>query len=150
MPCDSCEIKNVIYRYADLIDRGNLRAVAAMFSQGKIVAVNGDGQRSEIVGEEAIYGMYTSFTRLYQDNGSPHTKHMTTNVIVDIDKAGNTASSQAYTVVFQAVDDFPLQPIIGVRYYDKFAKSEDGWHFTERQMDSHLFGDLSRHLLQDI
>ena len=150
MPCDSCEIKNVIYRYADLIDRGNLRAVAAMFSQGKIVAVDGDGQRSEIVGEEAVYGMYTSFTRLYQDNGSPHTKHMTTNVIVDIDKTGNTASSQAYTVVFQAVDDFPLQPIIGVRYYDKFAKSEDGWHFTERQMDSHLFGDLSRHLLQDI
>jgi hypothetical protein len=150
MPCDSCEIKNVIYRYADLIDRGNLRAVAAMFSQGKIVAVDGDGQRSEIVGEEAVYGMYTSFTRLYQDNGSPHTKHMTTNVIVDIDKAGNTASSQAYTVVFQAVDDFPLQPIIGVRYYDKFAKSEDGWHFTERQMDSHLYGDLSRHLLQEI
>ena len=150
MPCDSSEIKNVIYRYADLIDRGDLRAVAAMFSQGKIVAVDGDGQRSEIVGEEAVYGMYTSFTRLYQDNGSPHTKHMTTNVIVDIDKAGNTASSQAYTVVFQAVDDFSLQPIIGVRYHDKFAKSEDGWHFTERQMDSHLYGDLSRHLLQEI
>lgn len=53
-------------------------------------------------------------------------------------------------MVFQAVDDFPLQPIIGVRYYDKFAKSDDGWLFTERRMDSHLFGDLSRHLLQEI
>lgn len=61
-----------------------------------------------------------------------------------------SASSQAYAVVFQAVDDFPLQPIIGVRYYDKFAKSDDGWLFTERRMDSHLFGDLSRHLLQEI
>ena len=61
-----------------------------------------------------------------------------------------SASSQAYAVVFQAVDGFPLQPIIGVRYYDKFAKSDDGWHFTERRMDSHLFGDLSRHLLQEI
>jgi hypothetical protein len=94
--------------------------------------------------------MYSSFTRLYQDNGSPHTKHMTTNVMVDVDEAGDTASAQAYAVVFQAVDDFPLQPIIGVRYYDKFAKSEDGWHFTERQIVSHLFGDLSRHLLQEV
>ena len=150
MSCDSCEIKNIIYRYADLIDRGDLRAVAAMFSRGKIIAVDGQGQQTEIVGEDAIYGMYSSFTRLYQDNGSPHTKHMTTNVMVDVDEAGDTASSQAYAVVFQAVDDFPLQPIIGVRYYDKFARSEDGWHFTERRIESHLFGDLSRHLLQEV
>jgi len=150
MSCDSCEIKNLIYRYADLIDRGDLRAVATMFSRGKIVTVDGQGKKSEIVGDEAVYGMYSRFTRLYQDNGSPHTMHMTTNVMVDVDEAGATASSRAYAVVFQAVDDFPLQPIIGVRYYDKFAKTEDGWHFTERQMDSHLFGDLSRHLLQEI
>ena len=150
MSCDSCEIKNIIYRYADLIDRGDLRAVAAMFSRGKIIAVDGQGQQNEIVGEDAIYGMYSSFTRLYQDDGSPHTKHMTSNVMVDVDEAGDTASSQAYAVVFQAVDDFPLQPIIGVRYYDKFARSEDGWHFTERRIESHLFGDLSRHLLQEV
>ncbi len=83
-------------------------------------------------------------------DGSPHTMHMTSNVMVDVDEAGATASSRAYAVVFQAVDDFPLQPIIGVRYYDEFTKIEDGWHFTERQIDSHLFGDLSRHLLQKI
>lgn len=150
MSCGSCAIKNVIYRYADLIDRGDFRGVAAMFSRGKIVSVDGQGQKNDILGEEAIYGMYSSFTRLYQDDSSPHTLHMTSNVVVDIDETGKVASSQSYAVVFQVVDDFPLQAIIGVRYYDKFAKTDEGWHFTEREIDARLVGDLSRHLLRQI
>jgi hypothetical protein len=75
--------------------------------------------------------------------------------MVDVAADGATATAQSYAVVFQAVDDFPLQPIIGVRYYDTFAndtlaKSAGGWRFTERKIESHLFGDLSRHLLQPV
>ncbi|RLA57562.1 MAG: nuclear transport factor 2 family protein [Gammaproteobacteria bacterium] len=150
MSCDSCAIKNVIYRYADLIDRGDFRGVAAMFSRGKIVSLDGQGRKNDIVGEEAIYGLYSNFTRLYQDDGSPHTLHMTSNVMVDVDEAGKVASSQSYAVVFQVMDDFPLQPIIGVRYYDTFAKIDEAWHFTERQINTRLMGDLSRHLLRPI
>jgi len=148
MQCDSCDIKNLIYRYADHIDRGNLAEVAAMFSMARLLAVTGDGQATEIIGEQAIHEMYRSFTRLYEDNGTPHTKHMTSNVIVALAPGGATATAQSYAVVFQALDDFPLQPIIGVRYYDRFAQGPDGWYFTERKIESHLFGDLSRHLLQ--
>ena len=150
MQCDSCDVKNLIYQYADYLDRGDLRSVAALFDGGRLVAVMEGGAESEIVGEQAVHDMYRSFTRLYDDDGTPHTLHMTTNVIVEVDEDGLSASSRSYAVVFQAVDDFPLQPIIGVRYYDRFSKLSGNWAFNERKIESHLMGDLSRHLLQPI
>jgi hypothetical protein len=51
-------------------------------------------------------------------------------------------------MVFQALEEFPLQPIIGVRYHDRFARTGAGWRFAERRIDTRLVGDLSRHLLQ--
>ena len=148
MQCDSCDVKNLIYQYADYLDRGDLRSVAALFDGGRLVAVMEGGAESEIVGEQAVHDMYRSFTRLYEDNGTPHTLHMTTNVIVELEEGGLSASSRSYAVVFQAVDDFPLQPIIGVRYYDSFSKASGSWAFSERKIESHLMGDLSQHLLQ--
>jgi hypothetical protein len=150
MSCDSCEIKNLIYQYADHIDRGDLDEVAAMFALGKIVAAGADGRETDVVGAQAVGAMYRVFTRLYEDDGTPHTLHMTTNVVVNVDAAGVSASARSYAVVFQCVDDLPLQPIIGVRYHDRFEKSEQGWYFSERKIDSHLFGDLSKHLLQSV
>ena len=148
--CDSCAIKNLIYQYADNIDRGDLRAVAAMFSRGRIVAADSEGHENEFVGEEAVHGLMSAFTRLYPDNGTPHTKHMTTNVMVELDDSGRGASAQAYCIVFQALADFPLQPVIAVRYQDRFEKTGQRWHFTRRRMETELLGDLSRHLLQTI
>jgi len=150
MQCDSCEIKNLIYRYADYLDRGDLDAVVALLKGGRLIALMADGGESEIVGEQAIHDMYRSFTRLYEDNGTPHTLHMTTNIIVEVAEGGLSASSRSYAVVFQALDDFPLQPIIGVRYYDRFSKTAESWAFNERKIESYLLGDLSRHLLQPI
>lgn len=150
MQCEVCAIKNLIYQYADYLDRGNLRSVAALFRHGRIIAGTGDGTTSEVVGEEAVYAMYEAFTRLYADDGTPHTRHMTSNVMVDVDPGAAVASAQAYAVVFQAAQDFPLQPIIAVRYSDTFEKVEQGWRFTQRKIESDLFGDLSRHLLQEI
>ena len=147
MHCDSCEIKNLLYQYADHLDNGDLDSVAQMFAHAKMIGVASDGSESCNEGAEAIKAMYQSFTRIYEDNGTPHTKHMTSNVIVDVDDSGLHASSKAYAVVFQSVDDFPIQPIIGVRYFDKFEKVDGSWRFSERKIVSHLFGDLSRHLL---
>lgn len=148
MHCDSCAVKNLIYRYAHLMDDGDLDSVAAMFSDGKIVAVDGRGRETDIVGAQAVLDLYRSFTRLYEDDGSPHTLHMTTNVLVEMEEGGATAGAKSYAVVFQALPDFPLQPIIGVRYHDRFARVAGDWRFAERRIDTRLVGDLSRHLLR--
>ena len=150
MQCESCAIKNLIYRYADLIDSGDLDAVAALFAHGRVLAAGADGQDSEVVGAEAVNAMYRSFTRIYEDNGTPHTRHVTTNVMVDLDGSGQLASARSSAVVFQALDDFPLQPVIAVRYHDRFEKVDGQWRFVERRILSDLFGDLSRHLLRPV
>jgi hypothetical protein len=148
MSCDSCDIKNLIYSYAHHIDNGELQAVAELFSQGSILAGASPEDAHRIEGSEAIHQMYGAFTRLYEDDGSPHTLHLTSNVVVDVAAGADSATAKSYALVFQAVDGLSLQPIIGVRYYDQFRKVKGGWQFQERRIDTRLAGDLSHHLLQ--
>ena len=147
--CDHCAIKNLIYHYAHHIDDADLDDVAATFHRGRIVAVDGQGRDTPIVGAQAVLALYRSFTRIYEDNATPHTLHLTSNVLVELGAQGDRASAKSYAMVFQALDTFPLQPIIGVRYYDEFVRAGAGWRFAERRIDTHLVGDLSRHLLHD-
>ena len=148
MQCDICLIRNLVYRYADLVDRGDFTAVAELLADATILTGAPGSDSPEVVGVEAVEAMYRSFARLYEDDGTPHTLHVTTNVLVEICEDSGSASARSYAMVFQAVDDFPLQPIIGVRYYDRFQKSGVEWRFAERRIESRLAGDLSRHLLQ--
>jgi len=150
MQCDDCAIKNLIYRYAELIDRGELREVATLFRRGRVVTTDGSGREQVATGEEAVYRMYAAFTRLYPPAGTPLCMHMTSNVAVEVEADGGNATASCYAVVFQAAQQFPLQPVIGVRYRDRFEKTEGGWHFSERRLEPILYGDLSRHLLQPV
>ena len=148
MHCDSCDIKALIYRYAQYIDNGDLEGAAALFANGKLVATDAEGRAVDIVGAAAVRALYQSYTRLYDDDGTPHTLHMTTNVLVDVAEVETSASASSYAMVFQALPNFPLQPIIGVRYRDQFVKSGKQWQFAERRIETYLHGDLSRHLLR--
>lgn len=148
MECDSCAIKNLVYEYARLIDSGDLKGVAALFARGKVLVTGPGGSEEEVVGAEAVHRLYRAFTRLYEDDGTPHTLHMTSNVMVEIEEEGVLASASSCAIVFQAVPELPLQPIIGVRYHDTFTKGEGGWYFTARRIETVLTGDLSRHLLR--
>lgn len=137
-------IENLLYRYAELIDAGNLQGVAELFRQGAILAPASDA-RTE--GYEQVLAMYQRSTRLYE-NGTPCTKHVTTNCIIEL-QTEHRATARSYFTVFQQLPDFPLQAIISGRYQDSFVLDQGGWRFDQRQMFPELFGDLSRHLLYD-
>jgi len=94
--------------------------------------------------------MYESTTRRYP-NGTPLTKHVTTNVMVDVDESGDTATARSYFTVLQAVPgELALQPIIAGRYRDHFERADGVWRFTGRHMVVDLMGDLGHHLLFDL
>jgi 3-phenylpropionate/cinnamic acid dioxygenase small subunit len=140
------EIERLLYRYAELIDLGQLEALADLFEHAVITSPGlpvGPGGRA------AALEMYTKSTRLYED-GTPRTKHVTTNIVVDVDASSNTAQARSYFTVFQALEDFPLQAIIAGRYEDKFNRVDGSWRFSERMMIPELMGDLRRHLLIEI
>lgn len=137
-------IENLIYRYAEAIDAGDFEGVASLFRHAVILAPQHDG-RTE--GYDAVLAMYEGSTRRYED-GTPKTKHLTSNVIIDMD-GDTSASARSYFTVIQATEKLPLQPIISGRYHDRFECVDGRWRFCERQMFVDLMGDLSQHLLFD-
>lgn len=143
---DSCRsIENLIYRYAELIDAGNLDALAALFEHASVGAA-GDAQPA--VGSAAVRQMYEHSTRLYPC-GTPRTRHMTTNVQIEVNEQDDYAHSRSCFNVLQQTDELPLQMIISGRYEDEFEKVDGEWRFCKRRMHIDLMGDLSHHLLFD-
>jgi 3-phenylpropionate/cinnamic acid dioxygenase small subunit len=143
------EIENLLHTYAERIDAGDLEGVADLFTHGRILGVPDATPEQTFAGRERVLALYRGSTRLYPD-GSPHTKHVTTNSIIEVHEGANSGSARSYYTVFQQVDDQPLQAIISGRYHDTFQHIEERWWFDTRIMFVDLLGDLSRHLLFEL
>jgi hypothetical protein len=139
-------VGNLIARYAELIDLGDFDGVADLLGDAAV----GDGNSpSLLTGRDAIRGMFTATTRLYPD-GTPGTKHVTTNLILDIDDEAGLATARTYWMVLQAVPTLPLQPILAGRYHDRFQRIAGSWRFSERRYLIDLVGDVSQHMLSNL
>ena len=131
----------LIFSYAERIDAGDLPGVAALFADATYGSVQGGSYR----GSAAVLEVLQRLVILHAD-GTPRTKHVTTNLVIDVDETANTASARSYFTVLQAVDGFPMQPIVAGRYQDHFVREHCTWRFAERLIAMDLIGDLSRHL----
>jgi len=140
---DRDEITELLYRYAELIDAGDFDGVGALLARASF----GGAATPSVSGAENIAGLFAMTTRRFPDSGTPKTRHLVLNAIVDVD--GDTATSRSTFLVVQATDAVPFQPIVAGRYYDRFARDAGGWHFTERKADVEMVGDVSDHLLID-
>jgi len=134
------EITTLIHTYAERIDAGDLDGVAQLFEHATYRSQAG----TEYRGSAEVLEVLRRMVILY--DGVPRTKHMTTNVIVEVDEAKGVATARSYYTVFQAVDGLPLQAIIAGRYQDRFERAEGRWRFTDRFIYVDLVGDLSKHL----
>lgn len=145
MPDDAREIEHLIYAYAERIDAGDLDGVAELFAHGRIEAAPG----VVVEGVDQVRALYAGTTRLHED-GTPRTRHLTTNVAVEVDHDADTAWSRSYYMVFQQTDALALQPIIAGRYHDTFHRVDGSWRFDTRTLLVDLKGDLSQHLLFEL
>jgi len=134
-------IRALVHEYAFRLDTGDLDGVAQLFAHAEL----GSSIRPERMrGTEESRKNYRGV--ILYDDGTPRTMHCITNVTVQVDARGTTASARSYFTVLQAVGDFPLQPIIAGQYRDRFEKADGAWRFTERIIHPDLIGDLSRHM----
>ena len=139
------EIENLLHVYAERIDAGDLDGVAELFTHGRIQP----GPDATFEGRDQVRGMYEAATRLYE-NGTPLTRHVTTNSIIEVDEEAGTASARSSYTVFQRTEKLSLQPIIVGRYHDSFRRIDGRWWFDTRVMFVDLVGDLSHHLLYSL
>jgi len=139
-------ITTLMFRYAECVDTADFEGIGAIFEHGEMTTRGTDGA---IVGAAAVAGLYRHTSKVHPD-GTTLTRHLTTNVIVDIDEAADAATARSSFVVFQATPLIPLQPIIAGRYRDAFSRVDGEWRFAQREMGVDQIGDVSDHLLIDL
>jgi 3-phenylpropionate/cinnamic acid dioxygenase small subunit len=90
-------------------------------------------------------------TTIRHADGTPRTKHVLSNPIIEVDEAAGTAACRSYYTVLQQTETLPLQPIVAGRYHDRFRRIEGEWRFTQRDYTMlDLIGDTSQHLRMDL
>ncbi len=136
-------ITNLLYRYAELMDEGRLEDVAALFADATIV-MGGD---QVVHGAAPMLDQWRRFVRIHPC-GTPRTRHVITNAIVEVDEVAGSASCRSCYTVFQQTDSLALQPVCAGRYHDTFVRVDGAWRFATRDYSLlDMIGDLSQHLL---
>ena len=140
-------ITKLIYTYAERIDAGDFAGVAEVFVHATLTF---EGFGDAVSSAPAVQALYERTTRRYED-GTPRTKHVMTNVMVDVDDDGLTAGSRSYFTVFQAVPGaLALQAVIAGRYRHTYTCRDGRWEFASMHIIVDLVGDLGHHILIDL
>lgn len=132
------QITALVYRYCELFDTGQFDEFAAQFEHGQ-------WHRAD-PGAAAARRWIDDNVHVY--DGLPRTKHLTTNLTVQVDEQAGTAAARSYITVLQALPGFPLQPIFAGRYLDRFCRVDGRWQWTRREVIGDLYGDVSHHVRQ--
>jgi hypothetical protein len=138
MSSSEVQIANLLGRYAEYIDSGDFVGASELFRHAK----------AKVQGRELDYkdmlNMWETVIIRYED-GTPKTKHVITNLVIEVDEAKNTGAARSYYTVFQQIEG-KVQAIVAGRYLDWFERVDGVWRWSYRdysQMD--LDGDRSHH-----
>jgi 3-phenylpropionate/cinnamic acid dioxygenase small subunit len=136
-------INTLLMTYAAHLDAGRFADVAALFEYASYrIEHAGAAHVSEYRGVSDVL-QFCRQTRLYED-GTPRTRHLITNVDIQVEGDGATATS--YATVLQQTEVLPLQPIASGRYVDRFERVDGAWRFADRLVTGFLLGDRSQHV----
>ena len=145
---DRAAIAALVYGYAECIDAGDFAGAGALFAAGTFRAVAG----AEIhvrTGTDEVQSQFEQLVRL-KDDGTPGTKHVTTNLAIEFHADGTTAEARSYFTVLQArgsIDGPDIGVVVAGRYHDRFERDGTGaWRFADRLIYTDLVGDVSDHL----
>lgn len=137
---DLAEITALVHAYARRLDGGDLDGVAALFEHA---TWRTESTGVVLQGSEQVRAVYDR-VQLY--DGVPRTKHLITNLDVDVHPGADTATSECYFTVLQGVEPGePIQTILSGRYVDRFERVDRAWRFSDRLIVVELLGDQRRH-----
>lgn len=138
-------VQDLMFRYAECVDRALFDELGELFRHGSLGAEGAEPMR----GSSPIRKFYAATNKVHSD-GTLRTRHLTSNVIVEVDAASGRAAARSYFVVFQATQAVPLQPIVAGRYHDTFHVIDGHWCFADRLIFVDQIGKMSDHLSFDL
>jgi len=127
LAADVQEITALICRYPDLIDAGDFEAVADLFAHATMKS-----GPYEFSGRAQLLALWKDLVQTYED-GRTSTKHLVSNLVVQVDEDRRGASASSSVTVLQARPDFPLQVIATSRHHDRFERVDDQADVGARQ-----------------
>lgn len=142
---DYFAIQRLINIYFVHVDGVDFDAAGALFDRADMI-YTATGRHIHHDGAE-VAALMRSFVKLHGPDQRPLTRHHSGNLIIEPD-GDMRASARCSAIIFQAAPGFPLQPIAEASYKDRFAMDGGAWHFTRREMELTLAGDMSQHLLR--
>jgi 3-phenylpropionate/cinnamic acid dioxygenase small subunit len=136
---DRDEITALVYRYAELLDGGDIDGVVALFADATWrSAATGTVLRSP----EEIRAVYE---RIMPDDRQPLTRHLMSNVTIDLVEGSDEATGRSYYTVLEGRDvGEPIETIVAGRYVDRYRRGPEGWRFADRLFIVDLPGGQSR------
>ena len=90
-------ITTLCFRYAEAMDAADYDALTELFADAEL---SNEGFAGSIRGGAAITDLYRRTNRVHPD-GTLRTRHLTTNLIIDIDEATDAAGARSAFVVLQ-------------------------------------------------
>ncbi len=141
-------ITTLMFRYAECVDTADFDGLSTLFAHGRMRSTSAAESHEGMTGD-AIGRFYAATNRVHED-GTLRTRHLSTNVQIDIDEAADSATARSYYVVLQQTNKLPFQPIVGGRYDDRFERIDGAWRFAERCVHVDQLGNVSEHLSFDL
>lgn len=144
---DGDRIRGLLATYCRLIDAGDFAGVGALMAHAVLKGQDGSVMAT---GAVEVERMYARLVKLHGD-GTPGTQHVVANAIFGEPDADGSVTVTSTYLVFQAIPEVPLQPIVTGTYVDRFeptqlADGQDGWRFAERRFGLGRSGVLEHHL----
>lgn len=144
---DYFAIQRLINIYFVHVDGADFDAAGALFDRAAMIYT---ATGKHILNDgAAVAALMRGFVKLHGADGRPLTRHHSGNLIIEPDGDAQ-AAARCSAMIFQAAENFPLQPIAEASYLDRFSKEGGAWHFTRREMQMTMTGDLSQHLLRPV
>jgi ketosteroid isomerase-like protein len=135
---DLGEITALVNSYALLLDGGDMHAVAALFTHS---TWRSEPEGHVLRGVEEIRPVYE---QLKAQEGGARTKHLLTNLTVEVEPEASTASAHCYWTVLQNIGPgHPINVLLTGQYADTFEKVDGAWRFADRLITLDLTGDAS-------
>jgi hypothetical protein len=124
-------ITNLIYRYAERLDSGDMKGVRELLQHADITA-SGSAVKlhaSDIFSDSAKSPLGDSEGGGRRRRG----RHVTTNVIVEVDESGAAAHARSTYLLVAERQDGPGVSIVTVgQYHDDFELLDGAWRFSRR------------------
>jgi hypothetical protein len=137
------EIERRIYQMGYHLEDGDFGAVGDLLAHATFGA-DRIGRRA-FRGRDEIREQYQRTNIVYPEGGR-RTKEIYSNIVVEIDLDGGTATSTTSFTVAQQVPGEPFSLLVAGRYEDEWERVDSTWRWVDRYVVAQYSNDLGKHM----